>query len=237
MNLTAACRSDRGHRLANDDVALAVPELGLFVVADGAGAGFSGAPAAELVVETIRQFFDPRGTDSLAAGLQRANHRIWSRVTLAKRHADDRQASEDDLEWTGRSATAVAMHIADGLATIAHVGGTRAYHASAGELVRLTTDHVQTDGTGPGNVRRFTRQLGAWETVKVDGTFQPVAPGDQIILCSDGITAVLEDFELARLIGRDCVRTAEQWVAAAVDRGATRQTDADNCTAVVVLIG
>lgn len=195
-----ACESDTGlQRRANEDSAYASPPL--FVVADGMGGAQAGEVASQIATETFQGGLDGPGSpeERLAQLVQEANRRIY-----------ERSRTESGQEGMGTTLTAV--YLDDSQLSIAHVGDSRAYLFRDGELTRQTQDHSLVDEL----VRRgelteaeaaehpqrsiITRALGPEPTVMIDSYIVPVRAGDVVMLCSDGLTSMISEEAMARVL-------------------------------------
>jgi serine/threonine protein phosphatase PrpC len=165
----------------------------LFVVADGMGGAQAGEVASEMAVESFdREMPDGSPGDALVEAIRAANRRIHERS-----HADEQLA--------GMGTTCTAAYVGESEVTIAHVGDSRAYLWRDGELVRLTHDHSlvgelvargkiteeQAEAHPQRNV--ITRALGADADVRVDVEVFEARSGDVFLLCSDGLTGMIQE--------------------------------------------
>jgi serine/threonine protein phosphatase PrpC len=230
--LCAAARTHRGAvRAENEDAFLCRPDLGLFAVIDGMGGENAGRTAAEMARQALLDAGEP------VRGLVAANDRI---VRTAR--------SRRDLQ--GMGCVASAMRIAEGVATIAHVGDTRVYLAgsagceqltrehtvAASEQERLGLSHGLADGLEGRN--QVTRDLGGEKREGQDwfDRLEVALEKDALILmCSDGIPGALGNEGLfdylreARRTGLAPEDLADGLIELALERGAR-----DNVTALVV---
>jgi protein phosphatase len=189
-------------RRRNEDSFVIDPPL--FAVADGMGGAQAGEVASRLAAAAFREFRDADDLDPqarLAAIIQEANRRIYER------------ASEDaQVSGMGTTITA-ALVAADGL-VIGHVGDSRAYRLRAGKFEQLTDDHsLVADLVRSGRITPeeadthpqrsvITRALGTDREVDVD-TFTVAAEADDLfLLCSDGLTTMIDDEEIRDLVTR-----------------------------------
>lgn len=247
--LEAYLISDVGKRRpANEDMcAVAIPGPGseslgmLFVVADGMGGARGGAYASRLAVETICDYFyntpnsNPNGSapERLRAALGEANSRI---LVTGKEHPG--------LKGMGTTASAAAV-LGD-QAYIAQVGDSRVYAAwSNGALQQVTEDHsyvanqvrqgMMDEAEARTHAMRnlITRALGAKERVEVDLYAVQIAEGDALLLCSDGLSNMVEDGDIEAALARESSpeRAARSLVRQALEKGAP-----DNVTAVVLQV-
>lgn len=207
-----------------------------FAVADGVGGGPAGEVASRIAVERIA------GLDEVSpADAQDAQDRLVTATRDAATAIGEHLASQPADR--GMATTLTAAGLWDGQLVLAHVGDSRAYLLTADGLERLTRDHTpveeavdagqlapQLAGRHPQR-HLLLRVLGADPGLEVSQwPARPLEPGDRLLLCSDGLTEVCEDEDLAQLLAdRSAEDATEELVKAALDRGAP-----DNVTVVVV---
>ena len=166
----------------------------LFVVADGMGGAQAGEVASEMAVESFDQGLpdDRSPGEALEESIRAANRRIHERA-----HAEE--------QYAGMGTTCTAAYVGESDVTIAHVGDSRAYLWRDGDLVRLTRDHSlvgelvargkiteeQAEAHPQRNV--ITRALGADADVRVDVEVFGARDGDVYLLCSDGLTGMVQE--------------------------------------------
>lgn len=228
-------------RETNEDSYLADPPV--FVVADGMGGHDGGDIASRFVVEEFRRLaasgYDPhRGTEVVTEALRRCQRRLLE-------YGDTHRGSEGG-RWQGGTTAVVALLIEDDGPRwlLSNLGDSRIYALDpGGGLERVSVDHslVQelvdagqiTEAEAASHPERHvvTRALGGPDDVDPDFFVLGLADAARIVLCSDGITGMLDDAEIARLLVEhaDPGAAARQLVAAAVSAGGI-----DNATAVVV---
>jgi len=234
--------SDPGRQRPRNEDAFAIHlDLGLFVVADGMGGHSGGEIASRVAVEAVAAHlhealaFQPappsqgsRASTLLVAAVERANQAV--RIAAHR-------TGEGDM------GTTVACVLARGdRAAVAHVGDSRVYRYREHRLETLTEDHslvaeyVRAGYLTPHLASIFpdrhlvTRSLGADDAVQVDiRLLEPVA-GDLLLLCSDGLSGVLEEEEIGGVLGgvRDLEEGARLLVARANAKGGP-----DNVTVVL----
>lgn len=232
-------------RTANEDAWFADPDAGAFGVADGMGGHAAGEVAARMAVEEIARRVggrpDPEaGTPSdraeealrlLEDGIDAAN-----RAILAEAERDPRKRG------MGTTVTALLL-LPEGAWALGHVGDSRGYLLRGGGLLRLTEDHTYvqrmvnqgrlTDEQARLHPRSsvLTRALGIEPEVEVDRRAGTLSAGDRFLLCSDGLSGMLPERELARRLGEapDPERAAELLLRAALEGGGS-----DNVTVLVV---
>jgi PPM family protein phosphatase len=194
-------KTDTGRqRRENEDSAYA--RAPLFVVADGMGGAQAGEVASHIAVEVFEQGLPDAGEPE---------ERLAQRVREANSKIHERSLAEHGREGMGTTITAVWLE--DSQASIAHVGDSRAYLFRDGELRRLTQDHTLVDEL----VRRgklteeqaaehpqrsiITRALGPEPDVDIDTLTYAVRGGDVLLLCSDGLTAMVPEERIAEILG------------------------------------
>jgi serine/threonine protein phosphatase PrpC len=230
-------------RPINEDAFLARPDEGLFVVCDGMGGAAAGEVASSLAVETIGAYAST-ATDQLSPprGFQPRTNRLGRAIESANRAILDR--AREDAEHAGMGTTVVGAWIADGLASFAHVGDSRAYVANQEGFEALTLDHSLVEAqVQAGLIDReqslksehqniLLRALGRDPDVQVELGEIMVGTGDRLLLCTDGLTRMVSDQELAEVLSRfrgDPQGACDHLVAAANDNGGP-----DNVTVIVV---
>lgn len=185
----------------------------IFIVADGMGGHRGGEIASKLAVDTIiSSFYESNEGDTLSA-LQQA-FKDANRVIIDK--------SQDDVSLFGMGTTCTAMVIKDDEAYFAHVGDSRAYVLRDGELKQLTEDHslvgemvrsgILSDEDAQHHPRRnvITRSLGTHGDTIVDTPSSPLklTAEDVFLLCSDGLTSLVNTDELEAILKENPAREA-----------------------------
>ncbi|MDA8067971.1 MAG: Stp1/IreP family PP2C-type Ser/Thr phosphatase, partial [Actinomycetota bacterium] len=173
----------------------------VFVVADGMGGAQSGEVASKIVVDAFSSGLPETGTaeERLAVVVQRANREIHER-------------SRSEAANAGMGTTVTAAYLDGDAIAIAHVGDSRAYLLRDGELRRLTEDHSLveelvrggrlTEEEAAEHPQRsvITRALGIEPIVEIDTWTYPLRPGDVVLLCSDGLTSMVSEQQLQRVV-------------------------------------
>ncbi|MEN8184878.1 MAG: Stp1/IreP family PP2C-type Ser/Thr phosphatase [Myxococcota bacterium] len=235
LRAAASTHVGRRRRINEDRYALA-PDLGLYLVADGMGGHTAGQVASELAADAalraVRTLQDTPA--SLAEKLRYA-------VTSANREIY--QTARQRPELAGMGTTLVSVLVSEGRAALGHVGDSRAYLVRAGRIRQLTDDHsvvgelLRRREISPDAAREhphrhvLTRALGVRPMVEPDLAELSPEPEDVFVLCSDGLTAHLEDDEIAARVDAEadpdvCV---ESLVETANERGGE-----DNITVLVL---
>jgi len=214
-------------RSNNEDAYLVAPPL--FAVADGMGGHRAGEVASAEAIETLAAQAG-HDTDSLVAAVHAANEAVYSRAS-------------DNPALSGMGTTITAMLSTGGSVQIVHVGDSRAYLLREGRLRRLTQDHTVVDRLAregkisPADVEHhpqrsvLERALGVAPDVDLDVQLIDIHPGDRLLLCTDGLTSMLEDDEIRSVLlnEREPAAAAQHLVDEALEAGGK-----DNVTALVV---
>ncbi|MFN2389175.1 MAG: Stp1/IreP family PP2C-type Ser/Thr phosphatase [Actinomycetota bacterium] len=231
MKITVGAKTDVGkHRRGNEDAYLV--QSPLFGVADGMGGHLAGDVASATAIGVISDgsragSLEP---DTLKTLLQQANSEIWSKAS-------------SDPSLSGMGTTCTLLVIEDGNAHLAHVGDSRAYLLRGGTLEQMSEDHtlvarmvregrIRSDEAQHHPQRNvITRALGVDEQVEVDVLSFELEAGDRIILCSDGLTSMVENDAI-----RDALASTDdpQEAAEALVDAANAAGGEDNITVVVV---
>jgi serine/threonine protein phosphatase PrpC len=227
-------KTDTG-RQRRDNEDSAYVRVPLYVVADGMGGAQAGEVASALAVEEFR-----RGLPDGDAEHATAEQRLAARVRDANRRIYETAQIEREHSGMGTTLTAVLL---DGpQLAIAHVGDSRAYLLRDGELTRLTHDHSLveelmrrgklTPEQAAEHPQRsiITRALGIEPDVEVDTWTYPGRAGDVVMLCSDGLTSMVGEDEVADVLRSepDLDRAGDRLIQAANNAGGR-----DNITVVL----
>ena len=220
MQVSWAARTDPGrHRSQNEDCYTASSALGLFVVADGMGGHAAGEIASEVAVTEIEKVIeatsDRRAENSWPIIFDGAASTDENRLKAAFDLANQRitQQVENSEELRGMATTAVALLIRGNEATLAHVGDSRAYLYREHQLKRLTSDHswveeqMRAGRLTPSAAREHpwrnlvTRSLSGSSGLAVEMHQFDLYSLDRLLLCSDGLSVVLDDREIEGVVG------------------------------------
>jgi serine/threonine protein phosphatase PrpC len=216
--MQVASRTEVGHvRRRNEDALYVAASLGVVAVADGLG----GHPAGDLASQTATESL--RGTVTATPPPGGDQTGPWLVDTVQAAHLAVLDAAGHDPGLEGMATTVVLGVVDEAGLWLAHVGDSRAYLLPAGEELRpLTQDH------GLGGY--ITQALGLDRGVTPDVTRVELAAGDRLLLCTDGLTNMVDEKDIGRLLGAaDVQGAADGLVAAALDAGGI-----DNVTVVVV---
>jgi PPM family protein phosphatase len=228
MRIEVGAATDIGRvREVNEDSYLV--EAPLFAIADGMGGHRGGDVASSLALETVEaRFLD--GDGSLADQVREANRAVHDR-------------SQADRAVSGMGTTLTAVIVEDATARLAHVGDSRAYLLRAGDLRQITSDHtlvarmvkageISAEEAAVHPHRNvITRSLGTEPSVAVDEDSLPLLDDDRLLLCSDGLTSMVQEDQIQAILEAepDPQRAADRLV-----RAANRAGGVDNITVLVL---
>lgn len=248
MRLRVGAATNNGRvRELNEDVYAVRPAQGLFVVCDGMGGAPAGEVASQIAADTIvRQLTETPAPRSAGRDDGRCLPET-SRLAQAVRVSNDviYRQGETDPKQAEMGTTVVGAWVKHHVASIAHVGDSRAYLWRRGHLEALTRDHsvieslvgegvVDTDTSIPADQRdMLVRVVGGEPDVDVDVREVPLQTGDYLLLCSDGLSRMVTETTLRDTISR--IRDPQRICDALVD-AANRNGGADNITVVIVEI-
>lgn len=210
--MQVAARTEVGHvRARNEDALLVAGDEGLLVVCDGLGGHPAGDLASAAAVERLRA--DAGEAVSSPQALVDA---------LSAAHDAVVELAGQDPERTGMATTVVAAAVGNGSVVVAHVGDSRAYLLTPdARLQQVTQDH------GMGGY--ISQALGLDRGVEPDVVELVTPPGSRLLLCSDGLTNMVDPEAIATLLGSgDAEKACDALVEEALDRGGI-----DNVTVVV----
>ena len=217
-----------------------VPDRGIFVVADGMGGHAAGEVASEMAVRYIaRELGSLKGL-----GDEEVAERMRMAIRTANGAIFERTLTEHDKRGMGTTVTSLVLY--SGRFQIGQVGDSRAYLVRDGKLTQITKDHsyvqeqVDAGYLTPEQARThpysnvITRCVGANSDVIPDVYVGSVKQSDTFLLASDGLTGMLEDFELQDIMSRASQMPQEQ-VDLLISE-ANRHGGLDNITAIIVRI-
>ena len=246
MNVNAGAKTDKGQRPNNEDHFAVVDTRrrgiradGVLIIADGMGGRNFGEQAAAAAVETVEEslaeMLDSRDrgevvmADVLASALRKANSRVY-------------ELASADEDRKGMGTTCVAAVIEGERMYVAHAGDSRAYLLREGALQQLTADHsyvaeqvragaISEEGARKSRFRNIiTRAVGIEPTLEAEVVDTEVRPGDTVLLCTDGLSNMVEEEDIARTLAQSA---SPQAAADKLVGLANRNGGKDNITAVV----
>ena len=226
-------------RTNNEDAVAEDRELGLLVLADGMGGYNAGEVASGIATKTIpevvrREWKTLPKHPPVVDDPSQSAHAQLLRKAIEEAHREIHHAAQTQPQCAGMGTTVVAVLLHHDRMSIAHVGDSRLYRQRFGQLVQVTRDHsLQEELIAKGHYTReeaslmvrkniVTRALGVEPTVSVELNEQPVAVGDTLLLCSDGLTDMVPDEQIGiclRRYGDDLPGAARDLVEQALHGG------------------
>jgi len=199
----------RGH---NEDTIGAHAQIRLFVLADGMGGHNAGEVASGIAVKTVmslvKEAVEHQDMSSADPETGLSRPAIVLRDAIARANKIIYQTAKSQPHCEGMGTTIVACLFYDNRVAIAHVGDSRAYRLRANRFEQLTMDHSllqelvdrgfysQAEAQRATNKNYVTRALGVEPTVEVEVHEVPVLKGDFYVLCSDGLSDMVEDEDI-----------------------------------------
>lgn len=242
--LTSAALTDMGRRRKNNEDSLVMlPESGVFCVADGMGGAQGGEVASQATVESLQKVFE-ESSDAPFALTAKAAARLAARALNQASQWIKNRADERGLTGCGSTAVLLVFDRATpAQARVLHAGDSRAYVCRAGKLLQLSTDHsvaaaagLPDDDTLPAMFRGvITRAVGLEETVLLEETPTDVKAGDLFLLCSDGLTKMVSDKHLQKLLNKHRADTVESLTQLLVSE-ALKAGGEDNVSVILVRV-
>jgi protein phosphatase len=183
------------------------PENNIYIVADGMGGAVAGELASKVVVDTIKEFFVTAfSAQDINACVKTMEYVILKANNILREHISS------NLKLQGMGTTVVALHFDKNKACIVHVGDSRCYRIRNNKIERLTTDHsVVQELYETGQItfdeihthpkrNMITRAIGTEQNVTGDINIVSVKQNDIFLLCSDGLSSVLQDNRIMSII-------------------------------------
>ena len=252
MRAIAAGASDVGlQREHNEDSFIVLKEYDLFVVADGMGGHRAGDVASKLATETISEFFKSTANDDVTwpfhfdTNLSEEENRLLTGIRVANRQIFERSTRSREYHGMGTTVVGAMFSPRKQRMYIGHVGDSRCYRVRNGQIQLLTRDHslindyllAMPDLTEeqrselPKNV--ITRALGMQDQVVLDLQHDEPLTGDLYVLCSDGLSGMVQDDEILKIVNatNDIREACSKLIARANEHGGE-----DNVTAVLIKI-
>jgi protein phosphatase len=249
MRITSCGMTDVGiKRTNNEDNYLINDELNLFLVCDGMGGHVGGEFASAIAVNTVDEVLSTQEftAEELDADPDDVVEITGEKLRYAIRLAGKRiwEKGQEEPEYKGMGTTCLAMVLEGGNAYVAHVGDSRAYLVRDGCIEQLTEDHslvnekVKAGLITPDEAKNhklkniITRSLGFMEDVEIDLQVRAVQRGDHMVMCSDGLSNLVETGEIGEaVLDHGPQASARHLVELACERGGD-----DNVTVVVVRV-
>ena len=236
-------------RSHNEDNFFLLAEENLYIVADGMGGHASGEVASQIAVETLANFFIDTSRDREITWpykedrhLTYDENRLITGVKLANRRVYE--TAQSDPRYKGMGTTIVSLVCSSGGTFLGHVGDSRGYVIRNGAIAQVTEDHsllndyLKVHKLSQEEIEHFphknviVRALGMKEAVTVDIHRIEPKPGEVYLLCSDGLSGMVDDADILAIVeaGRgDLEKTCQGLIAKANAGGGV-----DNVTVVLV---
>ena len=252
MRAVAAGLTDVGlQRDHNEDSFAILEDHELYIVADGMGGHRAGDVASKLATEAIVDFFRATAAEDFTwpfhfdSRMSEEENRLLTGIKIANRQIVERSSRQRECHGMGTTVVGALFSGKKGKMYLGHVGDSRAYRVRGGEIKQMTRDHSlvndyllampelteEQKSELPKNV--ITRALGMQEHVSVDLQGDDASVGDCYVLCSDGLSGMIEDSEILEIVaGSPNIEEAcRKLIALANEHGGE-----DNITAVLVKI-
>ncbi len=246
MHYEFACLTDCGMvRANNEDAVFMDPSRGLAVLADGMGGYNAGEVASgmatSLLAEHLGRWLDDAGPEPDGRDLRRAMQTCVAEVNCAIY-----ESAQANAHYAGMGTTLVVAVFQGPRVVVGHIGDSRLYRLRSGSLSRVTRDHsllqeqldagLITPQQAAVSVHRnlVTRALGVDEAVLLEVAEHRVEPGDCYLLCSDGLSDMVDDAGIAALLGQDASAEAR---ARALVEAANARGGRDNISVLLVQAG
>jgi protein phosphatase len=234
LTISSAAETHRGMvREANEDAVLDNNRLGVWAVADGVGGADAGDHASEAVMQALARLPAAETGEGLCEQAQDALH--W-----ANRNLFDEASRVGSVR--GMASTVVCLMIRAGRFFCVWAGDSRLYRLRASRLEQLSHDHTEVqalldyglltaeEAKRHPRANAITRAVGAMDELELDRTEGDVEPDDVFLLCSDGLTKVVDDDEIALILAQmEPTRAVHRLVRMTLERGAP-----DNVSVVAV---
>lgn len=242
-------------RQRNEDSYLVNDKIGLYIVADGMGGHAGGEFASKIAVSTVEEII--RGEDRVKSNVPTQSYLDANDMSAVEGIEQERlkdainragnmivRRAFEDPELKGMGTTSTVMFISGDRAYVAHVGDSRAYCVRDGEIIQITEDHslvheqlksglITEEEAKTHQLKNIiTRSVGVQEEVEVDTVVWKIQPGDSYLLCSDGLSNMMQDDEMQEIISKyDVEQGARELVDLANQRGGE-----DNITLILLKV-
>jgi serine/threonine protein phosphatase PrpC len=216
--LEAFGHSDVGRRRKlNEDNFVVDTDASLYAVCDGMGGHNAGEVASKMAIETLESFIQKSHKEKeitwpygLETELSFDGNRLKTAIKLANKRVY--KAADNREDYTGMGTTVVAALVSGNVATIGSAGDSRVYLFSGGQIQQLTRDDswvsaawtegiLTSDEIDKHPLRNvITKAVGAKDNIEIDVVEHAMAPGDVIMLCSDGLHAMMNDEQILSVV-------------------------------------
>ncbi len=239
-------KTDTGRaRDNNEDSVSFDPETGTVVLADGMGGYNAGEIASGMATAFIKselsRWLREAGADASARDVRRAMEICVDNANLSVFNA-----ANSNPQYAGMGTTLVVGVFQPDVFVVGHIGDSRCYRMRRGAFDQITRDHsllqeqidaglITPEQAAHSNIKNLvTRALGVEEGVLLEVNEYPVEAGDIYIMCSDGLSDMVDDASIARIVSgpEDLAFKAEQLISAANEKGGR-----DNISVLMVEVG
>lgn len=239
LSVKVWCQTDVGlKRTNNEDCFLMDPDLGLYIVADGMGGHSGGEVASHLAVKTIREVVIESYEKDAGIKPQELLTKAYSAAGLT---IYERSLSDSELK--GMGTTLVVALIRDHKIYIANVGDSRAYLVNSNGMWQMTEDHslvneqikagiLKDDNKAKFAKNIITRSVGFERNTVCDILERSLDPQDTYIICSDGLTGMIDDKEIYEITRE----TASDKVVPELVKQAKNHGGLDNVTVMYMTV-
>ena len=204
-------------RKLNEDNFVVDAEACLFAVCDGMGGHNAGEVASKMAIETLESFIQKSHKEKeitwpygLETELSFDGNRLKTAIKLANKRVY--KAADNREDYTGMGTTVVAAIVSGNVATIGSAGDSRCYLFSGGQIQQLTRDDSWVSAAWTEGILSseeidkhplrnvITKAVGAKDNIEIDVVEHTMALGDVILLCSDGLHAMINDEQILRVV-------------------------------------
>ena len=204
-------------RKLNEDNFVVDTDASLYAVCDGMGGHNAGEVASKMAIETLESFIQKSHKEKeitwpygLETELSFDGNRLKTAIKLANKRVY--KAADNREDYTGMGTTVVAAVVSGNVATIGSAGDSRCYLFSGGQIQQLTRDDswvsaawtegiLTSDEIDKHPLRNvITKAVGAKDNIDIDVVEHALAPGDVIMLCSDGLHAMMTDEQILSVV-------------------------------------
>ena len=216
--LEAYGQTDVGRRRKlNEDNFLVDVSASLFAVCDGMGGHNAGEVASKIAIETLGAFIRKSHKEkeitwpyNLDVNLSFDGNRIKTAIKLANKAVF--KAADNREDYTGMGTTAVAAVVSEDILTVGSAGDSRCYLLSGKKLTQVTRDDSWVSAAWAEGILNaqeierhplknvITKAVGAKDTIEIEVVERKLAPGDIVLICSDGLHAMLNDDKILEVL-------------------------------------
>jgi len=210
LNTQYVAKSDVGNiRKTNEDSYCADPSIGLFIVADGMGGQAAGEVASQTTVEVIKN-----GMVAWLNKYQPSQELFAKAIRVANTAVHELARRKAGMKGMGTTVSGILLDSSNNRYYVANVGDSRVYRIRGGKIEQLTMDHslvalqlsmgiITPDEAKKASHRNvITQAIGAAESVNVDTKVEDVISDDLILICSDGLSSLVDDADILNVVGR-----------------------------------